>query len=95
MKGFEVVEIQKYLVVENKKLKVAEMLISILMFIVLIFIGAATNVIYYQSYVVGSPFIAVARNFETEAKLNNDLYQAAEADFIYYPSSDWIFIPKR
>lgn len=63
--------------------------------VLLFIVGSLTGLIYTQDYAVGTAYIDPVETFEIEAKLSHDLYESSVADFILFPSSDWLILPQK
>lgn len=93
--GFFHFQIKRYLVVENKKFRIAQVVGSCVLIVILMIVGSLTGLIYDQDYAIGTAYIHPDQNSDMEAKLDNDLYQASLPDFMLTPISDWLFLPRK
>ncbi len=84
----------KYLVIDAKNVRIAEVLTNICLFISLFIIGSLTGVLYYTEYLAGNALITPIMHFSMEAKLNNHLFDLTTSDFLFWPPSDWIMMTR-
>ena len=58
-------------------------------------LGAMSDLLYFNEYFSGYAVINPVKEFVLEGKLNNDLFQISESDFMFKPPSDWLMLPRR
>ena len=65
------------------------------MLVVYMILGTMSDLLYFNEYFPGYAVINPRQNFILEGKLNNDLFQISESDFMFMPPSDWLMLPRK
>lgn len=89
------ITLRKYLVIDNRRIRMIEMVVNACLLVALLVIGAYTNIMYYPTYITAKSFITPKPKFLMEGRLNYDLFRVDQSDFIFELPGDVILLPKK
>lgn len=96
MKALTGVTVSKALIMDNQTtLRKVEIALNIAAFVVIFVIGSLTNLIYFPEYTSAQVNIKPKNDFVMEARINGDLFRTSEADFMFTPASEGIFLSNK